>query len=307
MPVNNFLVFDTTNGNKMSQTDYAAATARLNGVGSGTASSPLANKTWAQSSIIAAMIAQFINDETGQDAIDDGTITTLLSNFKLAVTDQSLLVPGRLLNVRVFSTPGTFTYTPTAGTTKIVVHVQGGGAAGGGLVTNVAGNCSVGIPGSSGAYGSSFLTSGFSGATITVGVAGNGVSGADGGNGGTSSFGAFVSAPGGSGGIAGASQVGSASGGNGNPVNATGYNLTHAAGTGQFTSFIQSTGQITIGGSGGSSVFGPGGIGSQSNLTPTSAASSPGSGGGGTCGNGNTLTIAGANGAPGIVMIEEYS
>ncbi|WP_429555074.1 gp53-like domain-containing protein [Paraburkholderia sp. MM5477-R1] len=42
------------------------------------------NKVWRQSSIISAVLAQFICDRTGQPAIDDGTTATLLANLKLA-------------------------------------------------------------------------------------------------------------------------------------------------------------------------------------------------------------------------------
>ncbi len=85
MAVNDFLVFDPNSGNLLSQADYAASGARQNGVSTGIASGPLYNKAGRQASIIAAMIAQFIVDNSGEDAIDDGTITTLLENFGFAL------------------------------------------------------------------------------------------------------------------------------------------------------------------------------------------------------------------------------
>ncbi|RQZ27474.1 hypothetical protein DIE16_31370 [Burkholderia sp. Bp9090] len=39
---------------------------------------------WRQSSIMSAVLAQFISDRTGQNAVDDGTTATLLANLKLA-------------------------------------------------------------------------------------------------------------------------------------------------------------------------------------------------------------------------------
>ena len=53
MPTNDFLVWDPNSVNIEPQATYAADTARLNGVSSGTASSSLANKVWRQASAIA--------------------------------------------------------------------------------------------------------------------------------------------------------------------------------------------------------------------------------------------------------------
>ena len=43
------------------------------------------NRALESVSVISAMIGQFIVDKTSQNAVDDGTITTLLANFKTAV------------------------------------------------------------------------------------------------------------------------------------------------------------------------------------------------------------------------------
>ncbi|WP_156440960.1 hypothetical protein [Burkholderia sp. ABCPW 14] len=59
--------------------------ADLNGFQSGTAQSDQLNKVWRQSSIMAAVVAQFIVNQTGQNATDDGTTATLLSNLATAV------------------------------------------------------------------------------------------------------------------------------------------------------------------------------------------------------------------------------
>ena len=118
----------------------------------------------------------------------------------LGPLDSARPAPGSLLNIRVFGTPGTFTYTPTPGTNKVITGVQGACAASGGAPATGAGVSSLGAPGGAGAYAESLITSGFSGATITVGAGGTGVSGATGNNGGPSSFGALVSCPGGIGG-----------------------------------------------------------------------------------------------------------
>jgi len=86
MPTNDFLPFGTAVGaNVMTQADYLALTARSNGFSAGTAASAQLNKAWRQSSIIASMLAQFIADQSGQNAIDDGTTATLEANLLIAI------------------------------------------------------------------------------------------------------------------------------------------------------------------------------------------------------------------------------
>lgn len=87
MPNNQFKPFAAGSGaNVLSQTEYEALTGILaNGFSSGTAVSAQLNKVWRQSSIMAAVLAQFIVDESGQDAQDDGTTATLLANLKTGI------------------------------------------------------------------------------------------------------------------------------------------------------------------------------------------------------------------------------
>ncbi|WP_430226839.1 hypothetical protein [Paraburkholderia tropica] len=87
---NDFLPFAAgSSANVLSQSDYAALDAVTNGFKAGVAPSNALNKAWRQSSIMAAVIAQFIVAETGQAAIDDGTTATLLTNFTKAVVAAS--------------------------------------------------------------------------------------------------------------------------------------------------------------------------------------------------------------------------
>lgn len=110
---------------------------------------------------------------------------------------------GRLIGVRIFNTPGSSTYTPTAGTNSVLVQVQAGGGGGGGVFFGTGGNGGVAGGGGAGGYAESLLTSGFSGVTITVGGGGNAgsVFGGSGQAGGSSSFGSLVVASGGAGGL----------------------------------------------------------------------------------------------------------
>src|SRR5262249_48026374 len=75
---------------------------------------------------------------------------------------------GALINVQTFAVAGTYTYTPTVGTQKIMVEVLGGGGSGGSVgATNSTQSAGAG-GGGSGAYAKSYLTSGFfGGVTVT--------------------------------------------------------------------------------------------------------------------------------------------
>lgn len=87
---NDFLPFATGPGaNVVDQATYAALAALTAGFVSGTAQSGQLNKVWRQSSIMSAVIAQFIVAQTGQAAVDDGTTPTLLANFTKAVNAAS--------------------------------------------------------------------------------------------------------------------------------------------------------------------------------------------------------------------------
>ncbi|WP_157903214.1 hypothetical protein [Cupriavidus malaysiensis] len=89
MPIqNDFLTFAAGSGaNVLTQAQYAALTSLLaNGFSAGVAPSAQLNKVWRQSSIMTAVLAQFIVANTGQTAIDDGTTATLLANLATAIS-----------------------------------------------------------------------------------------------------------------------------------------------------------------------------------------------------------------------------
>lgn len=228
----------------------------------------------------------------------DTTIAGLLLQISTAQGDIANIksgttkFPGQLIGVQVFSTPGASTYTPTAGTSSVIVEVQGGGGAGGGAPATAAGQYSIGCGGSAGAYSKSRITTGFSGVTITVGAGGSGSAGGAGGAGGASSFGSLISAPGGPGGATSGPAavpfpclVGS------NPsAVATGGNIINAAGAGSGTSF--GLAYCVFGSRGASSVFG---------------SSAPGAGGDGTSRSPSSEALTGGAGKAGIVIVYEYA
>lgn len=87
MPTNDFLPFAGSGGaNSITQAAYVALTTlRANGFLSGTAESNQLNKVWRQSSIMSAVLAQFIADISAQNTVDDGTTITILANLKTSM------------------------------------------------------------------------------------------------------------------------------------------------------------------------------------------------------------------------------
>jgi hypothetical protein len=87
--------------------------------------------------------------------------------------DSNILgIPGRLINVQVFSSSGT--YTPTKGTKTIVAEIQGGGGGGGGVGTRPSsGTMSIGASGGAGGYGKFMIGSLAASYVVTVGKGGN--------------------------------------------------------------------------------------------------------------------------------------
>src|SRR5450830_40764 len=210
---------------------------------------------------------------------------------------------GRLIGIQTFAASGPYTYTPTAGTTSVIVEQLGGGGAGGGAAAPGSSAVSAGAGGGAGAFSRSRLTSGFSGAALTVGAGGVPVSGATGGTGGASSFGALISCPGGTGGGTVTNTTGILGGGA--SAIATGGNLLNAmGGAGGFASIL-SLGSY-VAGSGGSSYFGGGGRIVNPNIVPSAAVTS-GSGGAGAAQNTSGTALLGGAGAPGIIIIYEYA
>lgn len=206
---------------------------------------------------------------------------------------------GRLLNVQVFTSSGT--YTPTAGTTRVKVKVMGAGGAGGGTPATTSSQVAIGGSGSAGGYAESLITSGFAGASITVGAGGVAATNAAGGNGGASSFGALVSCGGGGGGAAGVANsvsTGSSAGVGGTATGGNILNQTGWSGSPGYVAIISG-----IGGGmpamGAQSIFGA--------ISPGGTQYGYGSGGDAAIAFPSAAAKAGFNGAPGVVIVEEYA
>lgn len=199
------------------------------------------------------------------------------------------------------------TFTPLAGTAAVDVEVQGAGGGSGGTTTCSASQVSQSGGGGSGAYGRGYFTSGFSGVTVTVGLAGlAGAVGGSGGSGGTSSFGALITAPGGSGSTGAAASV---------ATNFYGGGVGGAAGSGGYinsggaygTVGMNIGGAIGIGGNGAPSVFGGGGPPQATTTGPGNVGPSYGAGAGGALTVPSGTGSVGSQGAYGVVIVREYA
>lgn len=219
-------------------------------------------------------------------------------------------ISGRLINVQAFTASGT--YTPTPGMSTAIVEVQGGGGGGGGSVATSASQWSSCSGGAAGSYGKGRFTAAQIGASVavTIGAGGAGNVGASGGGGGTSSFGALISAPGGAGGNTGFLVTNGTSAVASGPAPgspATGGNLINASGQTGLPGLSGSNGVVggmgagsaVAGGSGGGMAAGAGNAGG--------AAIAYGAGGGGACGNVSNGAFAGGAGKAGVVIVWEFA
>lgn len=214
------------------------------------------------------------------------------------------------INRQVFTSTGT--YTPSAGLIKADVEVVGGGGGSGGCAATGSGTFSVAGGGGAGGYSRKLITAAAIGVSqaVTIGAAGaGGVSGDnDGSPGGTTSFGAIISATGGGGGDGGLAfgQMTSSFGGAGGAGAGGDFNTTGEPGQSGILNTASGAGFTAIGGKGGNSFFGGGGPNCGPNNGPATGAFSYGGGGGGGGVNQMQSAIAGAAGFAGIVIITEY-
>lgn len=189
---------------------------------------------------------------------------------------------GRLIGIRVFSTAGTFTYTPTTGTKSVKVIVTGAGGLG---LGNTSTTAPPGAGGGAGGTSIKFIKNIAASYSVVVGAPATTPV-----RSGSSSFGSECSATGGNFASAGAGgEPGIGTGGNVNLYGGWGSDAADPAlGSGS--------------GDGGASYWGGGQRAAANAAQPSVGA--PGSGGGGN----RAQNVADRyKGLPGIVYIEEYS
>jgi hypothetical protein len=206
---------------------------------------------------------------------------------------------GGLQSIQTFTSSGTYTKPSGINRIKVIVTGAGGGGGGGGASWNHGGGGYAGGTAIKIIDATSITTE-----TVTVGSGGNGGTAGNGGSGGgTSSFGAHCSATGGDGGkqpsTEGTANTGVGSGGD--------LNIYGGAGTsaGGGASASDEKGGFV----GGGSFWGTGSEGAPTNNSSNDApytAQAFGSGGGNGCDNNGGNNGSGANGADGVVYIEEY-
>jgi hypothetical protein len=295
MAKNEFLPFGTAaNANIIPNADYQALPARASGFSSGVAKSEQMNTVWRQASVITSSLAQFIADKSGKDMLDDGDVAAIQNNLTLALLSAS---PGRLLNTQIFRVSAS--YTPTPGTKFIRITMTGAGGGAGGCQASASNETYFGAGGGAGATViSTFTLTGAANYPVVIGSGGTGgMAASNGSNGGTTSFSTVLSAPGGEGG--GKSGVSNTNGGRGGVATTGDIRLNGGyGGDGQ-------SGLIAVNGQGGASYFGGGGRAGAGGGVNGAA---PGAGGGGAYDSGYSgVAMRGGDGAPGMIIIEEFS
>jgi hypothetical protein len=234
-------------------------------------------------------------------AITLGLQQFLVGNTSAAPTAKSLSVVNQ-----VFTSTGT--YTPTAGMVYCIIQAIGGGGGGAGAQATTGAQVSVGCGGGGGEYAQGIFSAATIGAskTVTIGAAGAAGTGGNGGTGGTTSVGSTnISAIGGQGGTTGTAGATSQQAGGVGGTGGTGGDF-RSPGIAGMNGFANLTPGFILAGSGGSSVFGAGGLGS----TTTAAAGNPGlgygGGGGGAVNYSSQSAINGGAGTKGVVVVTEY-
>ncbi|HCB5647148.1 TPA: phage tail protein [Escherichia coli] len=343
MAKNDFKAFATDrNANVMSQEEWEALPALLSGFTAGKASSAQVNKVIRQASFIAAALAQFVSDKTQRDVLDngdlpgfvellgsgfaveylsrknpfgdiksDGTVKTALENLGLGEARFS----GRLLNTNIFKSSGK--YIPTPGTKKIRVIASGGGGGGGGVPETTENQQATAGAGLSGAFIEAFfeVDNDFE-VNVIIGAAGKGGGAGrnSGSEGGTTYFGSMITAPGGTGGGAGGASA------NTSYIQGISWGASPTSSGTVLRAFrcsAKTPGAMVIsvkavaGGTGGDTPLGSGGIGGASSSSFSGRgggkAEGFGAGGGGACAPAGSEAQSGGDGAPGIVIVEEYA
>ena len=236
-------------------------------------------------------VAELSTQAEAEAGTNDTTVMTPLK------TSQAIIALGgssTAATAQIFTSSGTWN-RPT-GCTEIKVTVVGGG--GGGGAANTAALTSAGTGGGGGGAAVEFIdVSATASATVTIGAGGAGAAtgtSATATAGGTTSFGAFLSATGGGGGKAGGGVIGAGGVGTGGDLNFTGED-----GISNYTDART----IDYSSRGGNSLLG---IGGQRNTNPSAGNDGHNYGGGGAGTIGVTSGAPGGDGADGVILVEEY-
>lgn len=219
-------------------------------------------------------------------------------------------VAGRLLNVVVITSNGT--YTPSPAMQSVIVEAQGGGGAGGSCAATSGTQFAIAGGGGSGSYSKGRFTAAQIGASqaVTIGAAGaSSAAGANvGGTGGATSMGVLITAPGGTGGTGGGALTsGSIMTPGATPsLPGIGGNIFAVPGTPGGMG-ISLSGSLS-GAGGGAPIYGGAGGGAAGGAGSSgSVAAARGAGGGGAFSNISESAKIGGTGGPGVMIIWEFS
>jgi hypothetical protein len=220
-------------------------------------------------------------------------------------TFQTLSGLGAFTSINIQTFIATGTYTPTAGMLYCQIECIGGGAAGGGS-DGTGGLVAAGSGGGAGEYSVGIFSAATIGASkaVTIGAGGTGVSGAAGNNGGNTSVDALISSNGGIGGTTGSNAASVLVQGGLGGTGGSGGNYRTPGQAGQ-SGYASLSGGASLGGAGGNSQVGAGGIGIASAASAGANGLGHGSGGSGSVSFGSGPQTGG-NGASGIVIVTEY-
>lgn len=204
---------------------------------------------------------------------------------------------------QIFTADGT--YVPTPGVTTVRVLMSGGGGGGGGSAGSI-GNQSIGAGGGSGAALDFVLDGPITGGPVVIGAGGaGGIGGVSGSDGTASSVTinatVFTAAPGSGGGSGGPIAGTLATPGGGTLPGSTAVDVV--SGDDGAPGIIAGVGN-GVGGNGGSGSLGIGGAGGFLSTVDGSPGSGYGAGGGGSFST--TIDRNGGDGAPGVVIVDEY-
>lgn len=99
MPVENDFLYYAIVGspNVVSQATYAAASYIGPGLGSGILASAVYNKMIRQGTAGAAILAQFIVNQLNENVLDNGSLTTLVTQLTAAIQQSATQKPGRVV------------------------------------------------------------------------------------------------------------------------------------------------------------------------------------------------------------------
>lgn len=275
---------------------------------------------------LAALAANSTNGLWARTGAGTGAARTITAGAGISVVNgdgvagnPTITASGTLIGVQTIIATGAGTYTPTAGTTSVIIELQAAGGGGGGVQSAGGSNVAIACGGGSGAWLRKRLTADFSGASYSVGAKGAGGAAGNnvGGTGGNTTFtttapsSATYTAEGGSGG----SQLGPTGaplptgGGLGGGVSGSAADHSMRGGT-SCMGIASATSRGTTSGGGAShySAGAPSAFHDGANMSVAGGnADGKGGGGSGAMSGASGAAKAGGDGSDGMIIIWEYS